>query len=112
MQYNGYRFILKTCASSECEVTGTTGGIRRSYERNLTGVDLRSGARIFDPKEQPLFNFTVVEANKGSLVLKTSFQHSKYESQFEIGYAESSHRERFSFGRYEYSFILTFERSR
>lgn len=112
MQYNGYRFILKTCASSECEVTGNSGGIHRSYERDLTGLDLRPGARVFDLKEMPLFNFTVVEANKGSLVLKTSFQHSKYESQFEIGYAEPSHREKFGFGRYEYSFTLIFERAR
>ena len=102
MQYNGYRFILKTCASSEWEVTGKSGGIRRSYERDLTGLDLRPGARVFDLKEMPLFNFTVVEANKGS----------KYEFQFEIGYAEPSHREKFGFGRYEYSFTLIFERAR
>ena len=120
MKYDGWKFVLDTCASSECEVTGREIELTDNFERDLTGCDVKQGMGLFSPKKIvtkyfdgpreetvfPMFNFKVLEINDEGMVLKTSFIHSSYTSKFEISFANPKHRESFWFGRYCYSFDL------
>lgn len=119
MSFDKYKFVLETCASSENEVTGEDIEHNNRFECDLKGVNLKEGVCLFSPKrvvrssgfEQtifPDFNFKVLEVHKDGIVLETSFQYSSYSSQFKISYAEPKHCETFWFGRYCYSYELTF----
>ena len=119
MSFDNYKFVLETCASSEDEVTGEDIEIINNYECDLKDTKLKKGSRLFSPKKRvwksgfeekiyPDFNFTVVEVHNDGVVLRTSFQYSSYSSQFKISYTEPKHRESFWFGRYCYSYDLTF----
>ena len=119
MSFDNYKFVLKTCASSENEVTGEDIDLEDRFECDLKGVNIKKGVTLFTPRKEewkqygieklifPDFNFQVLEVHKEGVVLKTSFQYSSYSSEFKISYAEPEHRETFWFGRYSYSFILT-----
>ena len=120
MKYDGWKFVLDTCASSECEVTGKDIEITDNFEYDLTGGNIKPGMGLFDPKKvtrkyfngpkeetvYPIFNFKVIEINEEGMVLRTSFIHSSYTSKFEISFANPKHGESFWFGRYCYSFDL------
>ena len=122
MSFDNYKFILKTCASSENEVTGEDIDLEDFFECDLKGVNLKEGVSLFSPRKEewkqygieklifPDFNFKVLEVHKYGVLLETSFQYSSYSSKFEISYAEPKHRETFWFGRYSYSFTLTLEK--
>ena len=122
MSFDNYKFVLKTCASSENEVTGEDIDLEDRFECDLKGVNLKEGVSLFSPRREewkqygieklifPDFNFKVLEVHKDGVVLKTSFQYSSYTSQFKISFTESEHCETFWFGRYSYSFTLTFEK--
>ena len=120
MSFDNYKFVLKTCASSENEVTGEDIDIEDRFECDLKGVHLKEGVTLFSPKKEewkqygieklifPDFNFKVLEVHKDGAVLETSFQYSSYRSRFKISFAEPKHCESFWFGRYNYSFELAF----
>ena len=122
MSFDNYKFVLKTCASSENEVTGEDIDLEDRFECDLKGVDLKEGVSLFSPRKEewklygieklifPDFNFKVLEVHKDGIVLETSFQYSSYSSKFKISYAEPKHSETFWFGRYSYSFTLTLEK--
>ena len=122
MSFDNYKFVLKTCASSENEVTGEDIDLEDCFESDLKGVNLKIGVSLFSPRKEewkqygieklifPDFNFKVLEVHKDGVVLETSFQYSSYSSQFKISYAEPKHSESFWFGRYSYSFTLTLEK--
>jgi hypothetical protein len=122
MSFHNYKFLLKTCASSENEVTGEDIDLVDSFECDLDGVILKEGVTLFSPRKEewkqygieklifPDFNFKVLEVHQDGVVLETSFQYSSYSSHFKISFAEPEHRETFWFGRYSYSFTLTFEK--
>lgn len=122
MSFDNYKFVLKTCASSENEVTGEDIDLEDHFECDLKGVNLREGVSLFSPRKEewkqygieklifPDFNFKVLEIHKDGVVLETSFQYSSYSSQFKISYAEYEHSETFCFGRYSYSFTLTLKK--
>ena len=119
MSFDNYKFVLKTCASSENEVTGEDIDLEDCFESDLKGVNLKIGVSLFSPRKEewkqhgieklifPDFNFKVLEVHKDGVVLNTSFQYSSYSSKFKISFAEPEHRETFWFGRYSYSFILS-----
>ena len=120
MSFDNYKFVLKTCASSENEVTGEDIDLEDRFECDLKGVKLKEGVSLFSPRKEewkqygieksifPDFNFKVLEVHKDGVVLKTSFQYNSYSSQFKISYAEPKYRETIWFGRYSYSYELTF----
>ena len=120
MSFDNYKFVLDTCASSETEVTGEDIDIEDRFECDLNGVTLKEGVTLFSPRKEewkqygieklifPDFNFKVLEVHKDGVVLETSFQYSSYSSRFKISYAEPKHSESFWFGRYCYSYDLTF----
>ena len=120
MSFDNYKFVLKTCASSENEVTGEDIDIENRFECDLKGVHLKEGVTLFSPKKEewkqygieklifPDFNFKVLEVHKDGAVLETSFQYSSYSSRFKISFAEPKHCESLWFGRYNYSFELAF----
>ena len=120
MGFDNFRFVLKTYSSSENEVTGEDIEHEDCFECDLIGVNLKEGVSLFSPKKEvwekyglektvfPDFNFKVLEVHNDGVVLKTSFQYSSYNSEFKISYAEPKHCESFWFGRYNYSFELTF----
>ena len=120
MSFDNYKFVLKTCASSENEVTGEDIDLEDRFECDLKGVNLKEGVTLFSPRKEewklygieklifPDFNFKVLEVQKDGVVLETSFQYNSYSSRFKISYAEPMHRESFWFGRYSYSYELTF----
>ena len=120
MSFDNYKFILKTCASSENEVTGEDIELIEHFECDLKNVKLKEGVKLFSPKKEiwkeygtekmifPDFNFTVLEVRKSGILLETSFIYSSYSSKFEISYAEPERCESFWFGRYRYSFKLIF----
>ena len=122
MSFDNYKFTLKTCASSENEVTGEDIDLEDCFECDLKGVNLKEGVSLFSPRREewkqygieklifPDFNFKVLEVHKDGVVLETSFQYSSYTSQFKISFTEPEHCETFWFGRYSYSFTLTFEK--
>ena len=122
MSFDNYKFVLMTCASSENEVTGEDIDLEDRFECDLKGVNLKEGVSLFSPRREewkqygieklifPDFNFKVLEVQKDGVVLKTSFQYNSYTSQFKISFTEPEHRETFWFGRYSYSFTLTFEK--
>ena len=122
MSFDNYKFVLKTCASSENEVTGEDIDLEDRFECDLKGVKLKEGVSLFSPRKEewkqygieklifPDFNFKVLEVHKDGVLLETSFQYSSYSSKFEISYAEPKHCESFWFGRYSYSFTLTLEK--
>ena len=122
MSFDNYKFVLKTCASSENEVTGEDIDLEDRFECDLKGVKLKEGVSLFSPRKEewkqygieklifPDFNFKVLEVHKDGVLLETSFQYSSYSSKFEISYAEPKHSETFWFGRYSYSFTLTLEK--
>ena len=119
MSFDNYKFVLKTCASSENEVTGEDIDLEDCFESDLKGVNLKIGVSLFSPRKEewkqygieklifPDFNFKVLEVHKDGFVLNTSFQYSSYSSKFKISFAEPEHSETFWFGRYSYSFILS-----
>ena len=119
MSFDNYKFVLKTCASSENEVTGEDIDLEDCFESDLKGVNLKIGVSLFSPRKEewkqygieklifPDFNFKVLEVHKDGVVLNTSFQYSAYSSKFKISFAEPEHRETIWFGRYSYSFILS-----
>ena len=119
MSFHNYKFLPKTCASSENEVTGEYIDLVDSFECDLNGVILKEGVTLFSPRKEewkqygieklifPDFNFKVLEVQKDGLVLETSFQYSAYSSQFKISYAEPQHRESLCSGRYCYYYTLT-----
>ena len=120
MSFDNYKFVLKTCASSENEVTGEDIDHEDRFECDINGVNLKEGVKLFSPRKEewklygiekliiPDFNFKVLEVHKDGVVLETSFQYNSYSSRFKISYAEPMHRESFWFGRYSYSYELTF----
>ena len=120
MSFDNYKFVLTTCASSENEVTGEDIDLEDRFECDLKGVNLKKGVTLFSPRKEewkqynieklifPDFNFKVLEVHGDGVVLKTSFQYNSYSSEFKISYAEPMHRETFWFGRYCYSYELTF----
>ena len=120
MSFDNYKFVLETCASSENEVTGEDIELKDRFEFDLKGVNLKEGVSLFSPKKEvwkqycieklifPDFNFKVLEVHKDGVVLETSFQYNSYRSQFKISYAEPMYRETIWFGRYSYSYELTF----
>ena len=120
MSFDNYKFVLKTCASSENEVTGEDIDLEDRFECDLKGVNLKKGVKLFSPRKEewklygieklifPDFNFKVLEVHKDGVVLETSFQYNSYSSRFKISYAEPMHRDSFWFGRYSYSYELTF----
>ena len=120
MGFDNYKFVLKTYESSENEVTGEDIDLEDRFECDLKDVNLKEGVSLFSPKKEewkqygieklifPDFNFKVLEVHKDGVVLETSFQYSSYSSQFKISYAEPKHRESIWFGRYCYSYELTF----
>ena len=120
MSFDNYKFVLVTCASSENEVTGEDIDLKDRFECDLKGVNLKKGVKLFSPRKEewkqygieklifPDFNFKVLEVHKDGVVLETSFLYSSYSSRFKISYAEPMHRETFWFGRYSYSYELTF----
>ena len=120
MSFDNYKFVLKTCASSENEVTGEDIDLEDRFECDLKGVNLKKGVKLFSPRKEewklygieklifPDFNFKVLEVHKDGVVLETSFQYNSYSSQFKISYAEPMYRETIWFGRYSYSYELTF----
>ena len=120
MSFDNYKFVLTTCASSENEVTGEDIDLEDRFECDLKGVNLKKGVTLFSPRKEewkqygieklifPDFNFKVLEVHKDGVVLETSFQYSSYSSQFKISYAEPMYRETIWFGRYSYSYDLTF----
>ena len=120
MSFDNYKFVLKTCASSENEVTGEDIDLEDRFECDLKGVNLKEGVTLFSPRKEewkqygieklifPDFNFKVLEVHKDGVVLKTSFQYNSYSSQFKISYDEPMYRETIWFGRYSYSYELTF----
>lgn len=124
MSFDNYKFVLKTCASSENEVTGEDIDLEDRFECDLKGVNLKEGVSLFSPRKEewkqkqygiektiyPDFNFKVLEVHQDGVVLETSFQYSSYSSHFKISFAEPEHSESFWFGRYSYSYILTFEK--
>lgn len=124
MSFENYKFVLKTCASSENEVTGEDIDLVDCFETSLNGVNLKEGIVLFSPKKEawkqkqygiektifPDFNFKVLEVHKDGFILETSFQYSSYTSKFEISFAQPERRESFYFGRYSYSFTLTLEK--
>ena len=122
MNLDDYKFMLRTCTSSENEVTGEDIDIIQRFECDLKGVTFPKGARLFSPKievwknygiEQkiyPEFNFTVVDVRENCLVLETSFAYSSYSSTFEISLDQPKRSESIWFGRYNYSFDLTIEK--
>ena len=120
MSFDNYKFVLETCASSENEVTGEDIDLEDRFECDLKGVNLKEGVTLFSPRKEewkqygieklifPDFNFKVLEVHKDGVVLETSFQYNSYRSQFKISYAEPMYRETIWFGRYSYSYELTF----
>ena len=120
MSFDNYKFVLKTCASSENEVTGEDIDLEDRFECDLKGVNLKEGVTLFSPRKEewkqygieklifPDFNFKVLEVHKDGVVLETSFQYNSYSSRFKISYAEPMYRETIWFGRYSYSYELTF----
>ena len=122
MSFDNYKFVLKTCASSENEVTGEDIDLEDRFECDLQGVVLKEGVRLFSPRKEvweqygiektifPDFNFTVLEVRGDGFVLETSFQYSSYKSKFEITCAQPEYRDGFCFGRYSYSYTLTFQK--
>ena len=122
MSFDNYKFVLTTCASSENEVTGEDIDLEDRFECDLKGVNLKEGVTLFSPRKEewkqkqygieklifPDFNFKVLEVHKDGVVLETSFQYNSYSSQFKISYAEPKYRETIWFGRYSYSYELTF----
>ena len=120
MSFDNYKFVLKTCASSENEVTGEDIDLEDRFECDLKGVNLKEGVTLFSPRKEewkqygieksifPDFNFKVLEVHKDGVVLETSFQYNSYNSQFKISYAEPMYCETIWFGRYSYSYELTF----
>ena len=122
MSFDNYKFVLKTCASSENEVTGEDIDLEDRFECDLKGVILKEGVSLFSPRKEewkqygieelifPDFNFKVLEVHKDGVVLETSFKYSSYSSQFKISYAEPKYCETIWFGRYSYSYTLTFEK--
>lgn len=120
MSFDNYKFVLKTCASSENEVTGEDIDLEDRFECDLKGVNLKKGVTLFSPRKEewklygieklifPDFNFKVLEVHKDGVVLETSFQYNSYSSHFKISYAEPMYRETIWFGRYSYSYELTF----
>jgi hypothetical protein len=124
MSFDDYKFVLKTCASSENEVTGEDIDLEDCFECDLKGVNLKEGVSLFSPRNDewaqkkygieklifPIFNFKILEVHKDGVVLETSFQYSSYSSQFKISYAEPKYCETIWFGRYSYSYTLTFEK--
>ena len=122
MSFDNYKFVLKTCASSENEVTGEDIELEDSFECDLKGVNLKEGVSLFSPRKEewkqygieklifPDFNFKVLEVHKDGVVLETSFQYSSYRSKFEISYAEPEKRDSICFGRYTYSYVLKFQK--
>lgn len=120
MSFDNYKFVLKTCASSENEVTGEDIDLEDRFECDLKGVNLKKGVTLFSPRKEewklygieklifPDFNFKVLEVHKDGVVLETSFQYNSYSSRFKISYAEPMYRETIWFGRYSYSYELTF----
>jgi hypothetical protein len=103
-------------------VTGEDFDLEDRFECDLKGVNLKEGVSLFSPRREewkqygieklifPDFNFKVLEVHKDGVVLETSFQYSSYTSQFKISFTEPEHCETFWFGRYSYSFTLTFEK--
>ena len=124
MSFDNYKFVLKTCASSENEVTGEDIDLEDRFECDLKGVNLKEGVSLFSPRKEewkqkqygiektiyPDFNFKVLEVHQDGVVLETSFQYSSYSSHFKISFTEPKHSETFWFGRYSYSFTLTLEK--
>ena len=120
MSFDNYKFVLKTCASSENEVTGEDIDLEDRFECDLKGVNLKEGVKLFSPRKEewklygieklifPDFNFKVLEVHKDGVVLETSFQYNSYSSRFKISYAEPMYCETIWFGRYSYSYELTF----
>ena len=120
MSFDNYKFVLTTCASSENEVTGEDIDLEDRFECDLKGVNLKEGVTLFSPRKEewkqygieksifPDINIKVLEVHKDGVVLETSFQYNSYSSQFKISYAEPKYRETIWFGRYSYSYELTF----
>ena len=118
MKYDGWKFVLDTCASSECEVTGEDIDIENTFECDVDEIkNLKPGVTLFSPVkdrwghlEFPDFNFKVVEVYENGLRLKSSFIYSSNSAEFDITFANPLRKDGFWFGRYEYSYRLTLEK--
>ena len=52
MSFDNYKFVLKTCASSENEVTGEDIDLEDRFECDLKGVNLKEGVSLFSPRKE------------------------------------------------------------
>lgn len=52
MSFDNYKFVLKTCASSENEVTGEDIELEDRFECDLKGVTLKEGVTLFLPTKE------------------------------------------------------------
>lgn len=52
MSFDNYKFVLKTCASSENEVTGEDIELEDRFECDLKGVTLKEGVTLFSPTKE------------------------------------------------------------
>ena len=52
MSFDNYKFVLKTCASSENEVTGEDIDLEDRFECDLKGVNLKEGVSLFSPMKE------------------------------------------------------------
>ena len=52
MSFDNYKFVLKTCASSENEVTGEDIDLEDRFECDLKGVNLKEGVTLFSPRKE------------------------------------------------------------
>lgn len=52
MSFDNYKFVLKTCASSENEVTGEDIDLEDRFECDLKDVNLKEGVSLFSPKKK------------------------------------------------------------
>lgn len=52
MRFDNYKFVLKTCASSENEVTGEDIELEDRFECDLKGVTLKEGVTLFSPTKE------------------------------------------------------------
>ncbi len=52
MSFDNYKFVLKTCASSENEVTGEDIDLEDRFECDLKDVNLKEGVSLFSPRKE------------------------------------------------------------
>ena len=117
----GCRFLLHTCASSECEVTGRDIELDDDFVSDIENIHaLKPGRMLFSPKKVtikyfdgpkektvfPDYNFEIKEVLPDGLRLDAQFS-SHHQETFDITFDEPEHSYSMSFGRYNYYYRLT-----